>query len=472
MVKEPTPIQELIDSKILVINDGYRAKNSELTKHGVPFARAGNINNGFKFKTADRFPIENLNRIGLKLSQIGDVVFTSKGTVGRFALVSEDTPKFVYSPQLCFWRSLDHSTLNPRWLFYWMQGKEFYGQFKGVSAQSDMAEYVNLRDQRKMEITLPSEAEQKQIAHILGTLDDKIELNRRMNRTLEEMAQAIFKSWFVDFDPVRAKAEAKAAGHGKEAIERAAMAVIAGKSIDTLDSLPAETLQSLAHKASLFPDSFQPSELGEIPAGWSVSTIGEETEIVGGGTPSTKNQEFWQEGKYHWVTPKDFSSIQDKVLLSSSRRITEKGLSRISSRLLPIGTVLMSSRAPVGYLAITKIETAINQGFIAMKSSGRLPSEYVLLWADFTMEDIKQASSGSTFAEISKKTFRPFSIIVPTKGPLEQFEHQVFLIFEKITSNVVQSRTLAELRDTLLPKLLSGELSVADAQMQTDKVEI
>ena len=202
-------VSALIKAGALEIGDGYRAKNDELATSGLPFARAGNIKDGFQFADADRFPEENLERIGNKISESDDVVFTSKGTVGRFAFVREDTPRFVYSPQLCFWRSRDHGLIDPRFLFYWMSGREFFVQFKGVAGQTDMAEYVSLRDQRSMRLTLPPLPEQHTIAHILGTLDDKIELIRRMNETLEEMARALFKSWFIDFDPVHAKAALK-----------------------------------------------------------------------------------------------------------------------------------------------------------------------------------------------------------------------------------------------------------------------
>ena len=202
-------VSALIKAGALEIGDGYRAKNNEFAPSGLPFARAGNIKDGFQFADADRFPEENLERIGNKISESGDVVFTSKGTVGGFAFVREDTPRFVYSPQLCFWRSRDPSLIDPRFLFYWMSGREFFVQFKGVSGQTDMAEYVSLRDQRSMHLTLPPLPEQRAIAHILGTLDDKIELNRRMNETLEEMARALFKSWFIDFDPIHAKAALK-----------------------------------------------------------------------------------------------------------------------------------------------------------------------------------------------------------------------------------------------------------------------
>ena len=234
---EQRDVRDLIQDGVLAVGDGYRAKNSELSGSGLPFARAGNIADGFRFSAADRFPRNRLRKVGDKTSRPGDVVFTSKGTVGRFAFVRADTEHFVYSPQLCFWRSLDRRTLDPYFLYCWMRGPEFFGQFKGVAGQTDMAEYVSLSDQRRMFVTLPPLAEQRAIAHVLGTLDDKIELNRRMNATLEAMARALFKSWFVDFDPVRAKMASRDTGLPKEI-------------------------------ADLLPDRLVDSELGKIPKGW------------------------------------------------------------------------------------------------------------------------------------------------------------------------------------------------------------
>jgi len=159
---------DLIANGKLVIGDGYRAKNEELSRHGLPFARAGNINDGFRFADADHFPEANLDRVGNKVSEPGDVVFTSKGTVGRFAFVRPETPRFVYSPQLCFWRSVDHDLIDPRFLYYWMFGREFFVQFKGVAGQTDMAEYVSLTDQRRMHITLPATQEQRAIVEAMS----------------------------------------------------------------------------------------------------------------------------------------------------------------------------------------------------------------------------------------------------------------------------------------------------------------
>ena len=274
--------------------------------------------------------------------------------------------------------------------------------------------------------------EQRAIAHILGTLDDKIELNRRMNETLEGMARALFKSWFVDFDPVRAKAEGHDAGLPKKI-------------------------------ASLFPDRLMDSELGKIPEGWRVEPIGEMVKVVGGSTPSTKVPEYWG-GEFCWSTPKDLSGIRSPVLLDTTRRITNRGLSTISSGLLPVDTLLLSSRAPVGYLAIVKVPVAVNQGFIAMPPGDRLSSLFLLFWCELNLERIKERAGGTTFQEISKANFRPIPLIVPADEALASFDAKVGPMFESMVSNERESHCLVALRETLLPGLISGELRVPHAE--------
>jgi type I restriction enzyme S subunit len=151
------------------------------------------------------------------------------------------------------------------------------------------------------------------------------------------------------------------------------------------------------------------------------------------------------------------------ILIDASRRITDAGVNQISSRLLPVGTVLLSSRAPVGYLAITTEPTAINQGFIAMICDGIVPNYYILNWARENMETIKGNAGGTTFAEISKTAFRPIKVIVPSSAVLSSFKAIVGPLYELMEKNLRESRTLADLRDTLLPELISGRMPIAEA---------
>lgn len=281
---------------------------------------------------------------------------------------------------------------------------------------------------------LPPAHVRAQVGALTSALDDRITLLRETNATLEAIAQALFKSWFVDFDPVRAKAE----GHQPEGMD--------------------------ATTAALFPDSFEESELGLVPKGWSVMPIGEAVECVGGGTPDTKNEAYWQPEEFSWSSPKDLSGLQSPVLLSTERKLSAQGLTKVSSGLLPSGTLLMSSRAPIGYLAIAQTALAVNQGYIAMLPGGRLPPLYLLFWCRENMEIIKGRANGSTFMEISKKAFRPIPASVPPADVLEAFEQIAGSLFERLVANERQAQTLTQLRDTLLPRLISGQLRLPEAQ--------
>ena len=187
-----TPISELIRSGRLVINDGYRAKNSELAATGVPFVRAGNlVVTGLALDGADLVPPEVVDRAGIKTARPWDTAFTSKGTVGRITLVPADPEPFVYSPQVCFWRSLDHERLSPLVLHAWMRSARFTAQIDAVKGQTDMADYVSLRDQRAMVMDLPSEADQRHAHSFAEPLARLAAGLRRETRTLESLRDAL-----------------------------------------------------------------------------------------------------------------------------------------------------------------------------------------------------------------------------------------------------------------------------------------
>lgn len=290
-------------------------------------------------------------------------------------------------------------------------------------------------------VRLPRRREQVAIASVLGALDDKIEQNRRTAQALEKLARAVFRAWFVDFEPVKAKA--------------------AGAT--SFPSMPQSVFDAL-------PTCFVDSAIGPVPQGWAVRAIGDVVSVKGGATPSTKEAAFWDSGTHCWATPKDMSRLAHPVLLDTERRITDAGVERISSGMLPVGTVLMSSRAPVGYLAIAGVPTAINQGFIAMVCDGPLPPVYVFNWAACSMDTIKAHASGTTFAEISKRTFRPLPIVKPTPDAATAYREQAEPLFALLAACVKESEKLAQLRDYLLPKLLSGQVRVHDAEREVASV--
>lgn len=293
-----------------------------------------------------------------------------------------------------------------------------------------------------MAVGLPEEHEQRAIVSIVGPIQEKIELNRRTNETLEAMARALFKDWFVDFGPTRAKMGMRGEDPQKENIPR--------------EPYLAPDLWAL------FPDRLD--DATGLPEGWELSEIGKEVEAVGGATPSTKESSFWNGGVHYWATPKDLSRLSNPILLDTERKITDIGLARISSGLLPIGTVLLSSRAPIGYLALAEVPVAVNQGFIAMKCTKRLSNLFVVHWCYERLEYIKCISGGSTFAEISKKAFRPIPVTVPSPAVRSAFDSIVQPLYADITANVREARTLARTRDLFLPKLMSGEIRLRDAE--------
>ncbi|OYU37583.1 MAG: restriction endonuclease [Pseudorhodobacter sp. PARRP1] len=312
--------------------------------------------------------------------------------------------------------------IDPRWFYSLLTTLDF----NEISSGSALP-FLTVRDLSKIPISVPPLPEQRAIATTLGALDDKIELNRKMNATLDSMARALFRDWFVDFGPTRAKMEGRAPYLSSDIW-------------------------------AMFPENLD--DEGK-PEEWEVSAIGQEVSVVGGSTPSTAEAEFW-DGTLSWATPKDLSNLSAPVLLETSRKITAAGLAKISSGLLPVGSVLLSSRAPIGYLAIAEVPVAINQGFIGMVCDKRLSNAFVWLWTLANMDAILSKANGSTFQEISKGNFRPLPVIIASAEILAAFDAVVKPLYARIARNERESNTLAQTRDLLLPRLMSGEISISD----------
>lgn len=308
---------------------------------------------------------------------------------------------------------------------------------------------------QSLEILLPSFNEQKLIGDFFKTIDDKIELNRRMNETLEAMAQALFKSWFIDFDPVIDNALAAGNPIPEELQPRAAIRESLG---DARKPLPDDI-------RNLFPSEFElTEEMGWVPKGWDVSCVGDVLDVVGGGTPKTSEPDYWENGIHLFCTPKDMSKLESPILISTERRVTDKGAAKISSGTLPVGTVLLSSRAPIGYLAIAEEPVTVNQGIIAMNGGDEFSPMFVKCWAKENMDNVIARANGSTFLEISKKNFRPIPFLVPARELSALFNEKACDIYARMVSCTRSSRDLSVLRDALLAKLLSGEIRISEAE--------
>jgi type I restriction enzyme S subunit len=268
---------------------------------------------------------------------------------------------------------------------------------------------------KRIEIPLPPLPVQQRIADVLGALDDKIEVNRRINRVLEQMAQALFRHWFVDFGPFQ----------GGEFVE---------------------------------------SELGPIPAGWEVTTIGSVCKVISGSTPKTKVAEYWEGGGIYWATPTDMTALSSPVILETSRSITTAGLNSCSAQILPIGAVLVTSRATLGVAAISYAPMATNQGFKSMICGRRVTNHFMLLYIQLNQDLITGNANGSTFLEISGKNFKALPLVVPPPDVMQDFEAIVKPLYDQIVVNERENDKLAATRDYLLPRLLSGEVTVPEGE--------
>ena len=248
------------------------------------------------------------------------------------------------------------------------------------------------------------------------------------------MAKAIFKEWFIDFGPVKAKAE--------------------GKKPYGMDD---ET-------AALFPDCFEESELGLIPKGWRVGKLEELADVIGGGTPSTSEaNNFCQPNTgISWLSPKDLSGYSWKYISHGAIDITEDGLKNSSARMLPSGTVLFSSRAPIGYIAISENALCTNQGFKSLVPKNASNTEFLYYLMKSNVNFIESRASGSTFKEISGNEMKLLPVIQPPVKLIEKFKNNVFTysMFQKKLKH--KTNSLIQTRDLLLPKLISGEIQLND----------
>lgn len=279
---------------------------------------------------------------------------------------------------------------------------------------------------------IPPAEDQRAIARVLGTMDDKIELNRRMNETSESMAQALFKSWFVSFDPVYAKAE--------------------GRTTSLPESLSA-----------LFPSSLEDSEIGYIPKGWAVSPLLSDCKLLSGGTPKTDRDEYWN-GDIPWASAKDVSQAQHTFLIATERTITRRGLEESATQLIPpMSTVIVARGATTGRMVVFGCEMAMNQTCYAVCSTSKTPFVLYCLLRQ-SIASLVHAAHGSVFDTITTSTFAQARVIEIPHALKARFEGLVRPLFERILMNIKQSQTLVSLRDTLLPKLISGELRLPDAE--------
>ncbi len=407
----------------------------EYVESGIPFLRSKNVE-PFNIKWEDMRYIGGNFHKKIKKSSLspGDVVIVRTGKPGSAAIIPEWLKEANCSDLVIVRPGND---LDARFLVYYLNS--LASHHINSHLVGAVQQHFNVGSARTLRLKLPPLPEQKAIASILSSLDDKIELNQQMNQTLEAMARAIFKSWFVDFDPVRAK--------------------MAGKQPMGMD----------AATANLFPDSFEESALGLIPKGWRVGVFSDLVNILSGGTPKTSNSEYWN-GNIKWFSVKDAPNPSDVFVVETEKRITQLGVEKSATQILQEGVTIITARGTVGKLALIGSEMAMNQSCFGIQGKNKNTDYFTYFNLYSVIYELQCKSHGSVFDTINRQTFQVIQSIIPQTIVMQEFDDKIDPIMKKIKHNLYESRTLANIRDTLLPKLMSGEIRVKEAETIIEEV--
>lgn len=362
--------------------------------------------------------------------QADDVVVVRRCNSGQSAYIPNGF-KCAIGQNLVVLRA-DGKKVFPSYLRWLVRGAEWWDQVSKFINVGAIFDSLRCRDIPNFELPIPPLEVQGEISKFLSSIDDRITLLREINATLEAIAQAQFKSWFVDFDPVRAK--------------------MGGRAPEGLDEAT----------AALFPEGFEESELGATPMGWLPRTFRETVDVIGGGTPKTSNPEFWN-GSIPWFSVVDAPSAHDVFVVDTEKHITEAGLNGSSTKLLPAGTTIISARGTVGRLALTGCHMAMNQSCYGLRGKAG-DAYFTYLSTARLIRQLQQRAHGSVFDTITQETFSGVSLSYPPTEIILKFDATVEPLMLRIRENLYQAQTLAALRDTLLPRLISGQLRLPEAE--------
>lgn len=337
-----------------------------------------------------------------------DILFSMIGTIGN--IYRETSPNIEYAVKNMGIFKMGGNAIRSKWLYYWLKSKEAHAYIYERIAGSTQS-YLTLDSLRKFPVVYPEDInDMENIVSILSSLDRKIELNNKINADLEEMAQAIFKNWFVDFEPFK---------DGK----------------------------------------FVNSELGMIPEGWKVGTLGDFCKCLLGGTPSRSKEEYWN-GEVNWINSGEINKFR---ILEASEKITELGLAKSATKLLPKKTtVLAITGATLGQVSLLEIDTCANQSVIGVLENTEIPYEYIYPFIKDRIEMLIQHQTGGAQQHINKDNVESLIFLLPAKNVLEGYISLVRPMYKRIESQCFENLYLSLLRDTLLPRLMSGELEVPE----------
>lgn len=402
--------------------------------NGVPLIRGSNLSQavGERLLEDDYVFVseEKAAEFPRAVARPGDLIFTCWGTIGQVGLV-DGRARFdrylISNKQMKL--SPDPAKADSLFLYYLFKSPDLQAAISSVGIGSSVPGF-NLGQLRGLRFPLPPPPEQKAISAILGALDDKIEQNRRTGRALEGLARATFKAWFVDFEPVKAKAAGQTSFPG---MPHAAFAAL--------------------------PDGLTDSPIGLVPHGWAVEALSQVCRIVGGGTPKRSEPTYWA-GDIPWYSVKDAPPDGMPWVHFTDERISQLGLSESAATLVPVGCTIISARGTVGRLALVARPMVFNQSCYGLLPTDQASYRHLYLLLCDIVGELKQRSHGSVFDTITRQTFDAVDVVRPPQEILAEFENTAAPWFDLLLALSMESHKLSELRDYLLPRLLTGTIGV------------
>jgi type I restriction enzyme, S subunit len=402
------------------------------TNSGVIVLRNQNIKGGHLDLSDPSFTDEEhyAARIRRAAPQAGDLVITREAPMGEVCQIPTGLRCCLGQRQVLL--RPDARKVDSRFLLFALQSPYLQRQIGWNEGTGSTVSNVRIPVLQALHVPTPGLQFQREVAQTLGALDDRISLLRNTNATLEAIAQALFKSWFVDFDPVRAKSE--------------------GRAPEAMDD----------PTAALFPDSFVQSDLGPVPKGWAVGSLLDAGALLSGGTPATKREDYWG-GDILWASAKDVSQSDASVLITTERTITAAGLENSATRVIPaLATVVVARGATTGRMVILGEPMAMNQTCYALVSRHDTPFA-LSLQVRAQIDKLLSAAHGSVFDTITTSTFAQSRCVLPPREVVAHFESVAQPLLNRLVNSVRQCHTLRSTRDTLLPRLISGRLRLAEA---------
>ena len=418
---------------------GSDIKVDNFVPQGVPIIRGGNLSSG-------RFNDDNFvyltegkaDKLSAANAFPDDIVFTHRGTLGQVGIIPKTKfARYVVS-QSQMKLTCKTNLAAPPFIYYFFKSNIGQQALLINTSQTGVPAISRpVTSLKNITILLPPLPEQRRIAHILGTLDDKIENNRKTAKTLEAMAQAIFRSWFVDFDPVRAK--------------------MAGESPESI----CKRLKLTPEILDLFPDRLVDSELGEIPEGWEVGTFGDLCNSVqSGGTPKRIVAQYWN-GQIDWLTS---GEVRNSIVFEAKEKISETALAESNAKLWPAGTTVVAMYgATAGEVCLLAAEMCTNQACCGLIP---LPNYEAFLFFYVRNERryIADKSSGSAQQNLNKGLVENYSCFLPVESTIIFFQDVVDCILKRWIIYERECRALIVVRDSLLPKLISGDIRLTEVE--------